>query len=196
MAVLEELLQVSVILQLTEKLTGHHAVLLMSSHTHTLKHYIFSAERGKSLNSRLKKWIGNDGYHSVLHIHNKSNCIELLTKYSIPLIDRVHFLLDAVSVDISIADQPASGVHHGFDLLLVGVHGGHEVLLLLNGSLCPLQSCGHLSMGQHVLLREREEGEREGGREGEGSRGVSECAIRHLIKNKQVTLVYCSLLVA
>lgn len=52
-----------------------------------------------------------------------------------PLVNGVHLLLDALAVDVAIGDQAVAGVHHAADLLLAGVHGGHEVLLLLDGGL-------------------------------------------------------------
>lgn len=75
-----------------------------------------------------------------------------------PLVDGVHLLLDALAVDVAVGDQTAAGFNHAADLLLVGVHGGHEVLLLLDGSLGALQSGGHLSVSQDILLQGEDTG--------------------------------------
>ena len=69
-----------------------------------------------------------------------------------PLVDGVHLLLDALAVDVAVGDQAAPPLHHAHDLVLVGVHGGAEVLLPLDGGLRPLERGRHLRVGQDVLL--------------------------------------------
>lgn len=61
-----------------------------------------------------------------------------------PVVNGGDPLLDTLGVDVAVAGQPPAGLHYPVDLVLAGVHGGHEVLLLLDGGLGALQSAGQL----------------------------------------------------
>lgn len=75
---------------------------------------------------------------------------------AIPVIDGVHLLLNAIGVDVPIAHQPPARLHNSIDLLLIGVHGGHEVLLFFNSCFSSFQGGGHFSVGQNIFLFPRE----------------------------------------
>ena len=80
--------------------------------------------------------------------HPRLNTDTLPLVRAAPLSQRVHPLLDAVRVDVALADQALPGLDHGLDAVQVELHGGGEVLVLLDGRLHRLHRGGELHVGQ------------------------------------------------
>lgn len=79
--------------------------------------------------------------------------INWILRIKLPVIDGGHLLKDALSIDVPITRQPSACLQHTVDLLLIGIHRGHEVFLLLDCSLSALQRGWHLCMSQNILLQ-------------------------------------------
>lgn len=68
--------------------------------------------------------------------------------------DGVHLLLNVVRVQVVAVHQAPPPLHSTVNLVLVGLHGTHKVLVLLQGLLCPSQRVRCVHVGQRVLLEE------------------------------------------
>lgn len=80
----------------------------------------------------------------------------------VPVGEGVDAFLDAVRVDVALADEALPGLDHGFDPVQVQLHGGGEVLVFLYGSLHRLHRGGQLHVSQGRLLEEEEKKKKTG----------------------------------
>lgn len=70
----------------------------------------------------------------------------------VPVGERVDAFLDAVGVDVALADQTLPGLDHRFDSVQVQLHGGGEVFVFLDGGLHRFHCGGKLHVSKRRLL--------------------------------------------
>lgn len=78
----------------------------------------------------------------------------------VPVGEGVDAFLDAVGVDVALADQTLSSLDHSFDPVQVQLHGGGEVLVFLYGGLHRFHRGRQLHVSEGRLL-ESEDGNSE-----------------------------------
>lgn len=94
---------------------------------------------------------------SDLQSWKKKNCRSSTTIQTCrhwPFLDGVHLVLDFHSVQVVTVHQSVSRLQSSIDLVLVGLHGVHKVLVLLQGLLRPGQGVGPVGVSQCVLLQQ------------------------------------------